>query len=60
MIASMLCKMCAFKFRTPSGRTNFEDAFKLTFDVLDATTEGPNCHHSILFLTDGEQTDGAK
>ena len=50
-----------FILRTPAGRTNFEAAFSLAFDVLDATSNiGPKCHHSILFLTDGAQTDGEK
>eukprot|EP01080_Neovahlkampfia_damariscottae_P000057 gene57-4306_t len=54
----ILLKQCVNNI-VPAGSTNFEAAFTTAFDVLDATAAiGPKCHHSILFLTDGAQTDG--
>jgi hypothetical protein len=42
------------------GRTNFYDALKISFDVLDRSAQEErtvNCNTAILFLTDGEMTE---
>jgi len=44
------------------GLTNFEDAFTKAFDVLENSQReeiGLSCHNAILFLTDGEISEGA-
>lgn len=49
-------------FSYATGSTNYEAAFNLAFDMLDATIADPNagtdCESVILFLTDGEPTVG--
>nr|CAG4715156.1 unnamed protein product [Naegleria fowleri] len=48
----------------PFGETNFENAFELAFDLFEAEASNssfnlmPTCEKVILFLTDGEITDG--
>eukprot|EP01080_Neovahlkampfia_damariscottae_P009160 gene9160-1248_t len=54
----ILLKQCIDSF-VASGSTDFEDAFKLGYSVLDATTAAPNCETAFLFMTDGVQSKGA-
>ncbi|XP_071810351.1 voltage-dependent calcium channel subunit alpha-2/delta-3-like [Asterias amurensis] len=45
----------------PSGHTNFEQAFRLAFNILDRSTSigrTTGCSKAILFLTDGSPTRG--
>jgi hypothetical protein len=43
------------------GETNFDNAFKIAFDVINRSMEVEaeliNCNSAILFLTDGEKTE---
>jgi len=45
----------------PGGSTNYELAFKLAFDLFESSTLAEfssTCQRSILFLTDGDITEG--
>ena len=45
----------------PDGHTNFEQAFRLTFDMFDrseAVDRTSGCNKAVLFLTDGSPTRG--
>jgi len=46
-----------------SGSTNYESAFKLAFDLITRSSlleYSTNCQKAILFLTDGDITEGVK